>query len=118
MKMRTSPLVFALLFNNDETRFNAFIENVILLVHVDPEIRIISTELLKDQFFQFVLERWDAKNEFRVNPEQFIKGVYPQSTPSKGVGGGKRNRGRTRRRRGTRARIRSRKFARAAHILL
>ena len=120
MKMRTSPLVFELLFNNDEMRFNAFIENVILLVHVDPEIRIISTELLKDPFFQYVLERWDAKNKFRVNPEQFIAGFYPHSTPSKGVGGGggKRNRGRTRRRRGTRARIRSRKLARAAHILL
>ena len=104
---------FTAWFRDDEKRFNAFIENVILLVHVDPEIRIISTELLKDPFF---LERWDAKDEVRVNPEQFIAGVYPQSAPSKS--GGKRNRARTHRR-GTRARIRrSRKFARAAQILL
>jgi serine/threonine protein kinase len=93
----TEP-AFKLWFNNDESRFNTFIESVFLLVHVDPEARIVPTELLKDPFFQHVLELWDAKNEFHVNAEQFIRGF----------GGKRKNKKRviTRKRKHTRRRTR------------
>ena len=98
IRYRIAEPAFKLWFNNNELRFNTFIESVFLLVHVDPETRIVPTELLKDPFFQHVLELWDAKNEFHVNAEQFIRGF----------GGKRKNKKRviTRKRKHTRRRTR------------
>jgi serine/threonine protein kinase len=101
------PRAFKFWFNDNESRFNEFMENVILLVHVDPEVRITPIQLLEDRFFQHVFELWDAEKPFLVDPEQFIKGSYPDhpSRPDTAAVGGKRKnkkRNRTRKRKSTR----------------
>ena len=101
------PPAFNLWFNDAESRFNEFMENVILLVHVDPDVRITPIQLLEDPFFQHVFELWDAEKPFLVDPEQFIKGSYPDHPirPYTAAVGGKRKnkkRNRTRKRKNTR----------------
>ena len=45
------PNAFKLWFDDNESRFTDFIENVILLVHVNPKMRSIPTDILKHHFF-------------------------------------------------------------------
>jgi serine/threonine protein kinase len=51
VRKHINPNAFKLWFDDNESRFTDFIENVILLVHVNPEIRSIPTDILKHHFF-------------------------------------------------------------------